>query len=80
MEIKDVTIQALRMKSEFSLTSYKPGESVAGILLASLPDGSKFEVEPTYSFTLNHNNRTIGGSALEKMSIEGSGYFGFKLP
>lgn len=53
VRIRDYPRDAINVKVDLPLESYRPGDTVLGSIKVELPDGSAFETEPSFEMSAN---------------------------
>lgn len=88
IRVRDYPRDLINVKVDLPLESYRPGDTVTGKVKAELPDGSPFEVTPTFDLSASFETELSDGSVTsdivslteQKLSLVGEGFFTFVIP
>jgi hypothetical protein len=89
VRIRSYPRDQLQVKTVLPLESYRPGDTVSGTIKVDTNDGSPFEVNPTFDYSVSFDTVSEDGSTTDTVLIEeslleldssGSGVFSFVIP
>ena len=61
IRVRDYPRDLINVKVDLPLESYRPGDAVSGKIKAELPDGSPFEVAPSFTLSATFENEVGDG-------------------